>query len=107
MTDTTSKGTSYSVLVLWEDGFETFEPLSVIAKEDPITCAKYSKDKDLLLDKPGWKSLKQIASCTIKFAGMHQQAKLHTKGRGPIYKFGILLLNNCKQALQIDKNSNN
>jgi hypothetical protein len=41
----------YSVLpVHWEDGAETFEPLlSAMAKEDPITCAKYDKDNDLLL----------------------------------------------------------
>jgi hypothetical protein len=50
------KGSSYNVLVHWEDGSETFEPPSVMAKEDPITCAKYAKDNDLL-DKPGWKSL--------------------------------------------------
>jgi hypothetical protein len=42
------KGFSYNVLVHWEDGSETFEPLSVMAKEDPITCAKYAKDNDLL-----------------------------------------------------------
>jgi hypothetical protein len=50
------KGSSLNVLVHWEDGSETFEPPSVMAKEDPITCAKYAKDNDLL-DKPGWKSL--------------------------------------------------
>jgi hypothetical protein len=67
--DGTYKGSSYNVLVHWEDGSETFEPLSVMAKEDPITCAKYAEDNDLL-DKPGWKSLQRIASCTVKFARM-------------------------------------
>jgi hypothetical protein len=40
------KGSSYNVLVHWEDGSETFEPLSVIAKEDPLTCALYAKDRN-------------------------------------------------------------
>jgi hypothetical protein len=71
------KGSSYNVLVHWEDCPETFEPLSVMAKEDPITCARYAKDNDLL-DKAGWKSLRRIASRTVKFARMCTQAKLHT-----------------------------
>ena len=48
-------GSSYNVLVHWEDGSDTFEPLSVMAKADPLTCALYAKDNDLL-DTPGWKS---------------------------------------------------
>jgi hypothetical protein len=75
------KGSSYNVLVHWEDGSETFEPLSVMAKEDPITRAKYAKDNDLL-DKRGWKSLQRIASRTLKFARMCRKSKLQTERRG-------------------------
>jgi hypothetical protein len=92
-------------LVHWEDGSETFELLSVMAKEDPITCAKYAKDNDLL-DKSGWKSLQRIASRTVKFARMCWQAKLHTERRGPTYKFGILPPTDRNHALRIDKNNN-
>jgi hypothetical protein len=98
------KGSSYNVLVHWEDGSETFEPLSVMAKEDPITCAKYAKDNDLL-DKPGWKSLQRIASRTLKFSRMCLQAKLQTERRGPTYKFGILLPTDRNHALRIDKDN--
>jgi hypothetical protein len=70
------KGSSYNVLVHWEDGSETFEPLSVMAKADPLTCALFAKDNDLL-DTPGWKSLKHIANREVKFARMVKQAKLH------------------------------
>jgi hypothetical protein len=55
------KGSSYNVLVHWEDGSETFEPLSIMAKADPLTCALHAKDNDLL-DTTGWKSLKRIAN---------------------------------------------
>ena len=48
------KGNSFEVLIDWEDGSLTWEPLSLIAKDDPITCAQYAKEKELL-DKPGWK----------------------------------------------------
>ena len=52
------KGCIYNVLVQWEDGSETYEPLTIIKKDDPVTCAKYGKENGLL-DKPGWKSLSQ------------------------------------------------
>ena len=31
----------------WETGEITFGPLSVIAADDPITCAAYAKEKNL------------------------------------------------------------
>ena len=40
-------------------GEVTFEPLSVIAADDPITCAAYAKEKNLYnLD--GWKRFRHI-----------------------------------------------
>ena len=36
------KGSSYNVLVQWEDGSSTYEPLDIIAKDDPVTCAGYA-----------------------------------------------------------------
>ena len=42
------KCSKYNVQVEWETGEVTFEPLSVIAADDPVTCAAYAKQKDLL-----------------------------------------------------------
>ena len=42
------KGSKYNVQVEWETGEITFEPLSIIAADDPVTCAAYAKEKDLL-----------------------------------------------------------
>ena len=36
------------VQVEWETGEITFEPLSIIAADDPVTCAAYAKENDLL-----------------------------------------------------------
>jgi hypothetical protein len=47
-------GSTYNVMVEWENGEITSKPLTVIAADDPVTCTIYAKDKGLL-DKPGWK----------------------------------------------------
>jgi hypothetical protein len=48
------KGSSYNVQVEWENGEVTDEPLSIIAADDPVTCAVYARDHNLL-SMPGWK----------------------------------------------------
>ena len=47
-------------MVEWESGEVTYEPLTLISKDDPITCAVYAKKHDLL-DTTGWKHLKRYA----------------------------------------------
>ena len=42
------KGSRYNVQVELETGEITFEPLSIIAADDPVTCAAYTKENDLL-----------------------------------------------------------
>ena len=42
------KEAKYNVQVEWETGEITFEPLSIIAADDPVTCAAYAKENDLL-----------------------------------------------------------
>ena len=42
------KGSKYNVQVEWETGEITYEPLSIIAADDPVTCAAYAKENDLL-----------------------------------------------------------
>ena len=42
------KGSKYNVQVEWETGEITYEPLSIIAAADPVTCAAYAKENDLL-----------------------------------------------------------
>ena len=59
-TDPNSKRSKYNVMVEWESGEVTYEPLTLISKDDPITCAVYAKKHDLL-DTTGSKHLKRYA----------------------------------------------
>ena len=45
VTDPNWKGSKYNVQIGWETGEITFELLSVIASDDPITCAAYAIEK--------------------------------------------------------------
>ena len=58
-TDPNHNGSKYNVMVEWESGEVTYEPLTLISKDDPITCAVYAKKHDLL-DTTGWKHLKDM-----------------------------------------------
>ena len=45
-TDPNWKGSKWNAQIEWETGDITFEPLSVIAADDPITCAAYAKENN-------------------------------------------------------------
>ena len=59
-TDPNWKPCIYNVLVDWETGEKTYEPLSVLAVDDQVTCATYAKEKDLL-HIVGWKRFRYLA----------------------------------------------
>ena len=54
------KGCKYNVHVEWETGEKTYEPLSVLAEDDPVTCASYAKG-DSLSHIDGWERFKNLA----------------------------------------------
>jgi hypothetical protein len=58
--DPNCKGSKLNVMVEWENGETTTEPLSVIAANDPVMCAIYAKEHDLL-DTEGWKHFRNTA----------------------------------------------
>ena len=41
-------GSLYNVMVEWETGEITEEALSIFAQDDPVTCAAYAKEHNLL-----------------------------------------------------------
>jgi hypothetical protein len=65
----------YNVLVEWETGETTYEPLDMIASDDPVTCAEYAM-KHNLLDTSGWKRFRRYAKNEKKLNRMINQAKL-------------------------------
>ena len=105
--DKSYNGSSYNVMIEWENGEVTSEPLSLIAADDPVTCAQYAIDKDLLhLD--GWKRFRHIAKNHKKFTRMVKQAKLRSYKHSTKYMFGFEVPKDYKHALQLDrKNENN
>ena len=74
-TDPNQKGSKYNVMVEWESGEVTYEPLTLISKDDPITCAVYAKKHDLL-DTTGWKHLKRYAKTSKRLIRAVKQSRI-------------------------------
>jgi len=75
LTNPAYKGYKYNMMIEWEDGSTMSEPLTVFAADDPIACALYVKEKDLL-ETPGWKSFKKIAKLQQNLVRIVNQAQL-------------------------------
>ena len=104
--DPAYNGSRYNVLVNWETGESTFEPLSTIAADDPVTCAIYAKDNGLL-EEDGWRQLKKLAHHQKKVIRIVNQAKLRSFRTTPVYKFGYLVPRNHNQPVEIDARNGN
>jgi hypothetical protein len=100
------KGSTYNVLVEWETGESTYEPLDLIGSDDPVTCAEYAIKNDLL-ETPGWKRFKRYAKNQKKMNRMINQAKLASYRREPFWKFGVLVPRTHAQAFDIDQKNGN
>ena len=94
-------GSSYNLLIEWETGEMTWEPLTNIIASDPYTCALYAKKHDLL-STPEWKLLKRHARTarslvrTLK-KSQYKQAKASRK-----YKHEWEVPRDYVHALQLD-----
>jgi hypothetical protein len=47
------KGSTYNVRVEWENREIAGEPMTTFSADNPVTCAIFAKDNNLL-DVPGW-----------------------------------------------------
>jgi hypothetical protein len=81
-------GSTYNLLIEWENGKKTWEPLKIIGMDDPVTCAIYGK-KHKLLDEPGWKRFRKLANRQKKMIRMVRQAKLNSFRTAVVYKYGF------------------
>ena len=104
--DPAYQGSRYNVLVDWETGESTYEPLHVIAADDPVTCAAYAKEKGLL-EEEGWRRFKRIAKRQKKLVRLMNQSKLRAVRTLPIFKYGFLVPRNHEQAVDIDERNGN
>jgi len=81
-------GSLYNLTVLWENGETSSEPLTVIAADDPVSCAIYARENNLL-DLPGWKRFKGIAKQQKNLFRVAYQAKLRQFYSAPKFKYGL------------------
>ena len=100
--DAKYNGSMWNLLVHWEDDSQTWEPLTIIAKDDPVSVAQYGKANGLL-DEPGWKRLKKLARRDKKLQRMLKQARIAPGKRIPKYKFGVQIPNGYSEVEIIDK----
>jgi hypothetical protein len=99
------KGSTSNMLVAWETGESTYEPLDFIASDDPIKCAEYSL-KHNLLDEPGWKHFRPYTRKKNKLGCIVNQTKASSYRQLPFWKFGVLVPRTHKQAMELDMTNN-
>ena len=90
----------------WESGESTYEPLHIIAADDPVSCAIYAKKNDLL-DTEGWKRFKGIVKRQKKLNRLLNQAKLQSFRPCKVYKFGIEVPRNHDHTMELDRMNGN
>ena len=107
------KGSKWNLLILWDTGEQTWEPLWTvdkkgIAQTDPVTVAIYAKENDLL-DTPGWKipGLRRIAKSQKKLLRMFKAARLQSFRLRPVYQYGVQVPRNYDQAMEFDERNGN
>jgi hypothetical protein len=94
-------GSLYNVMIEWENGEITSEPLSTIGKDDPVTCAIYARENNLL-ELEGWRRFKSIAQREQKFKRLVHQAKLRSYHLAPKYKYGYQVPHDYNHAMELD-----
>ena len=105
-TDPDHKGSKYNVMVEWESGEVTYEPLTLISKNDPITCAVYAKKHDLL-DTTGWKHLKRYAKTSKRLIRAVKQSRIRQGRASARYQHGFQVPKDYNDAIRLDKENSN
>ena len=99
-------GSSYNLLIEWETGEQTWEPLSNIIASDPYICAVYAKEHDLL-NTPGWKLLKRHARTARRLIRTLKKSKYRQARASRKYKHGWEVQRDYAHALQLDIHNGN
>ncbi len=105
-TDLDYNGSNYNIQVEWENGEITYEPLSVIAADDHVTCSIYAREHNLL-EKPGWKRFKTIAKRQKKLLRMANQDKLRSFCTAPCYKYEYEIPQDYYNVVRLDQQNKN
>ena len=100
------KGGKYNAQVEWETDEITFEPHSVFAADDPVTCTAYAKLCDLLAVE-GWCRFRKHAKKDKVLARAIKQSKIRQVRRSQTYMLRYLIQRNYIEAMQFDSENNN
>ena len=104
--DSEYNGSSYNLLIEWETGEQTWEPLSNIIASDPYTCAVYAKEHDLL-NTPGWKLLRRHVRTARRLIRTLKKSKYRQARASRKYKHGWEVPRDYAHALQLDIHNGN
>ena len=104
--DPDQKGIKYNVMVEWESGEVTYEPLTLISKDDPTTCAVYAKKHDLL-DITGWKHLKRYAKTSKRLIRAVKQSRIRQVRASARYQHGFQVPKDYNDAIRLGKENSN
>ena len=105
-TDPEYRGSPYNLYIEWETGEKTYEPLHIIAQDDPVTVAQYAKLQGLL-DTKGWKRFKRIAKREKVLQREINQSKLRQVRRRTKVKFGYEVAQDFADAKRLDEQNGN
>ena len=94
------------MMVEWDTGEITEEPLSIIAQDNPVACAAYAKQHNLI-HLPEWNKHKHIAKHQKALTRVVNQIKIRQVRRSATYQFGYLIPGDYKHALELDKLNGN
>ena len=107
------KGCGTSLLIEWETGERTWEPLTTPDKQgvfdtDPVTVAIYANQNGLIGQK-GWSFplLRKYAKTPKRLLRLANQAKLHSFRTAPKFMFGIQVPRNHAEAMELDQRNGN
>ena len=96
-------GSSYNLLIEWETGEQTWEPLINIIASDPYIYAKEHN----LLNTPGWKLLKRHARTARRLIRTLKKSKYRQARASRKYKHGWEVPRDYAHALQLDIHNGN
>ena len=100
------KGSTFNVTVLWENGETTSEPLAIIVADNPVSCASYTRDNNLL-ELPGWKRSRNLAKRQNRMLREVNLAKTRKYNARAKFKYGYEVPKDFKHAIEIDQRNGN
>ena len=97
---------SYEVLVYWEYGHATWEPVSVMRRDDPIYLVNNARDNSHL-DKPVWKQLCFYANNAKKINCLLKDTKAKQTSNTVNIEFVTHIPSDHKEMMMFDEENGN